>query len=203
MLQIANSRAPARKAAASTVMVSGAAGNAGANGEQAAANMYRPRMDFEHYIEALKKYKELYGNMLVSRFFTVPEGTSEWPEHLQGMKLGCLLREVKRGRSHQNRREELRALGYDLECKGMGRQYMGGAPKYSYEVIKIAFIRYKELHGDMLVPVSFVVPEGTDYPPETWGIHLGRYTQEIRQGAYLKPKRDELEEIGFSFDSQV
>ena len=175
----------------------------GVNGEQA-VNMYRPRMDFEHYIEALKKYKELYGNMLVSRFFTVPEGTTDWPEHLHGMKLGCLLREVKRGRSHQNRREELRALGYDLECKGMGRQYMGGAPKYSYEVIRAAFLRYKEIHGDMLVPVSFKIPDGpTDWPQETWGIHLGRYTQEIRQGAYLKNKKEDLEEIGFAFDSQV
>ena len=209
MLHVTRFRAPPKKpaapAAAAATSVSGLAGIAGANGEQAAAaaNMYRPRLDFDHYIEALKKYKELYGDLLVSRFFIVPEDTTEWPEHLQGMKLGCLLREVKRGRSHQSRKEELKALGYDLECKGMGRQYMGGAPKYSYEVIKTAFIRYKEMNNDMLVPVNYIVPSEPEWPKETWGVHLGRYTQEIRQGSYLKNKKDELEELGFSFDSQV
>ena len=194
-----HTRAPTRKTAAS---VSGAAGNS-----EQVTSAFRPRITFDTYLEALKRYKEVHGHMLVSRFFVVPEGdaegAAEWPAHLQGMKLGCLLREVKRGRSHQSRKEELRALGFDLDCKGMGRNTMGGAPKQTYEFVKGAFLQYKEIHGDLLVPSHFVVPEGPEWPQDLWGVELGQYTQEIRQGVYLKHKKSELEEIGFVFENQV
>ena len=88
----------------------------------------RGRVDFDLYIEALRRYKELFGDVVVSRFFVVP-ATPEWPERLHNLHLGCLLREVKRGKSHVAHRPELAAMGFDFESKGMGRQSMGGNPK--------------------------------------------------------------------------
>ena len=164
----------------------------------------RPRVEFEVYLEAIKKYKEIHGDLNISRFFSVPENSLEWPQHMWGLKLGGLLREVKRGRSHQERKSDLIAIGYDLESKGMGRASLGGSPRYPYEVMMSAFRAYKAIHNHLRVPVSFAIVEGdSQFPEATWGIPLGRYTQEIRQGAYLKNRREELVEMGFAFGSQV
>ena len=66
-----------------------------------------------------------------------------------------------------------------------------------------AFRRYKELHGDLLVPVTFIIPSTADWPEAAWGIPLGRYTQEVRQEVYLKHHRNELTEMGFEYASTM
>jgi hypothetical protein len=164
----------------------------------------RPRVEFDVYLEAIKRYKEVHGDLNISRFFTVPENNLDWPQHMWGLKLGGLLREVKRGRSHQDKKNDLIAIGYDVDSKGMGRASLGGSPRYPYDVMLAAFRAFKAVKKHLKVPVSFTIPVGdTQYPEVTWGIPLGRYTQEIRQGAYLKNRREELIEMGFEFKSQV
>ena len=50
--------------------------------------------------------------------------------------------------------------------------------KYDFGRIKIAFVTYKHLFGDLLVQAKYVVPQDDDaWPKETWGIKLGTYTQ--------------------------
>jgi hypothetical protein len=44
---------------------------------------------------------------------------------------------------------------------------------YGYEKVKAAFLQYKALFGDLLVPDIFVVPVTEDWPEELWGIKLG------------------------------
>ena len=191
--------AAAASSASSTPLVKVKGAGAGAGG-----GPNRPRVEFDVYLEALKRYKEIHGDLFISRFFVVPENTTDWPVHMWGLKLGDLLREVKRGRSHQERKNELASIGYDLDSKGMGRASLGGSPRYPYEVMLSAFRAYKEVYKHLKVPVNFIIPDGDNqYPEATWGIPLGRYTQEIRQGAYLKNRRDELIEMGFAFSSQV
>ena len=46
--------------------------------------------------------------------------------------------------------------------------------RYPFEVIKAAFLAYKEINSDLLVPNKFKVEEGNmGYPKETWGMPLG------------------------------
>ena len=65
--------------------------------------------------------------------------------------------------------------------------------------------RYQELHGDMLVPQRFVVPDQSDlWPQETWRMQLGGLVHDIRKGHTFKcPKqREELLSMGFNFNHQ-
>jgi hypothetical protein len=123
-------------------------------------------------------------------------------DELWGMELGMTLREIKRFRTHAARREELRDIGYDLDTPGMVNGHRKNF-KYSYEHVKAALIKYKEINGDMKVMVKFTVPIGDDaWPRETWGLDLGRYVQLIRGGKAFCKHRFELATLGFAFDSQ-
>jgi hypothetical protein len=44
---------------------------------------------------------------------------------------------------------------------------------YGYDKVKAAFLQYKSLFGDLLVPDIFVVPVTEDWPEELWGMKLG------------------------------
>ena len=69
-------------------------------------------------------------------------------------------------------KHELEEAGFDCnthpELKHTARQ------RYPFEVIKSAFLAYKAIHKDLLVPNKFKVEEGNEaYPKETWGMPLG------------------------------
>ncbi|OQR84817.1 hypothetical protein ACHHYP_12790 [Achlya hypogyna] len=61
---------------------------------------------------------------------------------------------------------------------------------------------YKEMHGDLLVPYRFIVPNGDErWPQETWGMALGNLVHKLRQSSSLgADRRSALEELGFVFD---
>eukprot|EP00596_Hydrurales_sp_CCMP1899_P006115 CAMPEP_0119052184 /NCGR_PEP_ID=MMETSP1177-20130426/73569_1 /TAXON_ID=2985 /ORGANISM="Ochromonas sp, Strain CCMP1899" /LENGTH=217 /DNA_ID=CAMNT_0007031673 /DNA_START=834 /DNA_END=1484 /DNA_ORIENTATION=- len=55
----------------------------------------------------------------------------------------------------------------------------------------------------MLVPQRFVVPvNDIIWPKETWGMKLGTVVSNIRAGTSYVAKREDLESIGFDFNSQ-
>ena len=72
-----------------------------------------------------------------------------------------------------------------------------------WEEAKSALTTYKEVHGDLLVPVAFVVPSSAPWAEETWGMRLGETVSNIRtHGQYLKgedaaERRAWLEQMGF------
>jgi hypothetical protein len=69
-----------------------------------------------------------------------------------------------------------------------------------------ALAAYRDVHGDLNVPKSFVVPPEEPWPEESWGLKLGRVTDAIRsKGTYTRnqPERlQQLEDVGFVFDDQ-
>jgi hypothetical protein len=74
-----------------------------------------------------------------------------------------------------------------------------------WEVAQTVLTVYKEEHGDLLVPVAFVVPSSAPWAEETWGMNLGSIVNTIRSlGVYLsddKPERKKwLDEMGFVWD---
>ena len=52
------------------------------------------------------------------------------------------------------------------------------------EEAKSALTTYKEVHGNMQVPVAFVVPSSGPWAEETWGMRLGKTVSNIRAQDY-------------------
>jgi hypothetical protein len=154
---------------------------------------------WEHRVQsALIVYKEQYGNLLTPSRFVVPS-RSPWAEETWGMNLGQAVLGIRnRGDflrdDKPERKRWLDKMGFcwdDLERR--------------WQLAKIMFVVYKEVHGDLLVPHSFVVPWGAPWAEDAWGAKLGIIVNTIRdQGHYLsddKPERKEwLDKMGFVWD---
>jgi hypothetical protein len=80
---------------------------------------------------------------------------------------------------------------------------MGPLPgEDKFEFKKRILLRYKELHGNILVPRNFIVPWTDNWPEEMWGVKLGYVVHNIRSGADTKVNREELIAVGFIFEKQ-
>jgi hypothetical protein len=66
---------------------------------------------------------------------------------------------------------------------------------------------YKQLHGDLEVPQSSVVPESEEWPEDMWGTKLGEMVSKIRTPDLFvhgsQERRQWLEEAGFRFEAAV
>ena len=140
---------------------------------------------------ALLNYKQLNGDMRVLACFEVPTDSALWPKETWGLKLGTIVRNIRSGDSHADKRDDLLCIGFCFDTV-----------QARYDLAKVALIRYRKLYGDMLVPSKFEVPDKCiNWPQETWGLHLGLIAGSMRRGSYAE-KHAELAEIGFDFDSQ-
>jgi hypothetical protein len=142
---------------------------------------------------ALLQYKDLYGNILVPQSFVVPRNDRNWPKDLWGMNLGSIVHGIRGGSRYAERRQELLKIGFDF---GPQRAL------YGYSLTKTALMHYKTMSGkgDMRVPYNFVVPENDErWPVELWGMKLGVLVNNIKGGNYAD-KRDDLLNMGFSYD---
>ena len=147
---------------------------------------------WENVKRALLAYKSLCRDLLVPVSFVIPKD-ADWPEDLWGMKLGLTVYSIRNKGAYSAYRDELEQMGFDFDVQ---------STCHGWENVKLALLKYKSLRGDLLVPVSFVIPENADWPEDLWCMKLGLTVSSIRnQGAY-STYRDELEEMGFDFDSQ-
>lgn len=146
--------------------------------------------NFSFVRRTLMRYKELHGDMLVPRRFTVPDQTDKWPEDMWSMKLGDVVNNIRRGLSYVDRREELSSIGF---CYA--------AAQSRYKTTKAALLQYRKENGDMLVPRRFIVPRSDEWPEETWNMRLGDVVYNIRRGVNYLDKREDLVNIGFHFES--
>jgi len=89
---------------------------------------------YKRVYDALVKYKELYGDLLVPQPFTVPEDGKEWPEEVQGLRLGARVNAIRSQgtfvKANPARKEELDALGFvweppPVDGKRRGRKRKG------------------------------------------------------------------------------
>ena len=66
-------------------------------------------------------------------------------------------------------------------------------------------LAYKQEHGDLEVPMLFVVPSEAPWPEEAWGVKLGVSVSTIRsQEIHVKDhpeRRAELDALGFRWNS--
>ena len=143
---------------------------------------------------ALLRYKEKYGDLIVSCGFIVPADDVTWPEETWGLKLGVTVSQIRGGRDYRDHRQDLESIGFNYNPQRV---------VYGYASLRSALLRYKEIHGDMLVPYAFIVrADDVTWPEETWGMKLGRSAQRIRSGNIYVKRREELESIGFDYGSE-
>mmetsp|Transcript_36147 Transcript_36147/g.34194 ORF Transcript_36147/g.34194 Transcript_36147/m.34194 type:complete len:282 (-) Transcript_36147:330-1175(-) len=109
------------------------------------------KYEFDFIKIALLKYIEMNNNMLVPRVFIVPVGSIDYPEEVWGMKLGTVVYNIRNDNAYIEHKDELLSTGFDYESQ-----------KFGYYLIKIALLQYQRIHGDMLVPQRFIVPDDTE-----------------------------------------
>lgn len=155
----------------------------------------KAKNSYEIQLAALKRYKELYGDLLVPSRFEVPDNSSSWPLETWNLKLGNVVTNIRAKRTYKDKREELESIGFQFKPANVNI-------KKGYRRARDAFLRYKELNGDMLVQYKFIVPCSPDWPDEMWGMKLGSVANNVRRGSSYFHKRNELEELGFDFNTQ-
>jgi len=74
-----------------------------------------------------------------------------------------------------------------------------------YSFVKESFLAYKKLHGNLLIPVEFVVPldDTATCPPLVGGIKLGEIMHDIRYHDLYKEHKAELLTLGVDFDEDL
>jgi hypothetical protein len=153
------------------------------------------RLNFTYALKkrALMRYKEIYGDMLVPSQFVISINSTEFPKEVWKMKLGFICSHIRCRNDHAEYKDELIAIGFDYTSQ-----------KYSFDQIKIALLRYQELHGNMLVPKMFTIPmDSTDYLEEFHGMNLGDCVCKLRNSNSYADKKEELIALGFDFSSQL
>jgi hypothetical protein len=148
---------------------------------------------FNVIYSALKAYKSVHGNLLVSAKFVVPHGDVRFPLETWGISLGNNVFSIRHSGAYFEHRVKLEELGVNFEIENMNH--------YDFLTqIYPALEAYKAIYGNLLVPYSFIVPEGdVRFPPETWGMKLGFNVNNIRsRGDYLKYK-ERLTALGFVY----
>ena len=72
----------------------------------------------------------------------------------------------------------------------------------AYDLLRRTLLKYKELHGHLLVPSDFVVTHDDSFwPEEMWGFRLGSNVNDIRINNSFNDKREDLQSIGFIFNT--
>jgi virulence-associated protein VapD len=156
---------------------------------------YSPQLNgWENTKLALETYKELHGDLLVPSSFIVPTNDSAWPEEIWDMKLGLSVYSIRNQNSYADYKEELAAMGFNFNSQ---LKYHG------WNNVKTTLNTYKQLHGNLLVTIAYLVPQGDKaWPEELWGIKLGSTVASIRNQDAYKDHREELEAMGFDYGPQ-
>jgi len=160
-------------------------------------------VSFDQIYDALLTYRQEVqpeGSLIVPPNFIVPS-YDPWPEATQGMPLGKKIPSVRTKaylKANPGAIEKLEKIGFEFDGKV-------AANDARFTIVFNALMAYKEIHGDLLVPQPFVVPEGTsDWPEETWGLRLGARVNAIRsQGTFVKnnaTRKKQLDDIGFEWE---
>ena len=66
---------------------------------------------------ALETYKKLHGNLSIPQLFIVPSESADWPGVLSGLKLGCILKNIRIQGSYADHHKELAEMGVKWPLK--------------------------------------------------------------------------------------
>lgn len=148
-------------------------------------------------LDALKCYRALNPTEIrVPYHFIVPQGSSEYPEHLWGMKLGQIVHHMIIHGSYVEQHEKVKELGFSLERALIGFRIIDTID---------ALHCYRALHPiETAIPPTYVVPEGSaDFPKRLWGLKLGETMNRVLNEGMFYGHRIEMKELGFSMRSEL
>mmetsp|Transcript_7310 Transcript_7310/g.21207 ORF Transcript_7310/g.21207 Transcript_7310/m.21207 type:complete len:523 (+) Transcript_7310:258-1826(+) len=158
---------------------------------------------FEDTLRALRAYHEEHSHLALPRRYPVPESSS-YPSAWHGIDLAGTVYTMRWWQLHvknqPSRVSELNRIGFVWERL-----------QPEWNLILESLIIYKALHGNTLVPSTFVVPSDDErWPKACWGISLGNSVYKIRnRGDYLSgrnsnswSRREQLDALGFVWDVQ-
>lgn len=156
-------------------------------------------LTYESAYAVLEIYYNLYGNLVIPRRFIVPKNV-EYPSEWHGVYLGNTVYTMRwwmrHVRQHPVRVAELNKLGFVWDRL-----------QPEWNLVMEALICYVSLHGNLLVPTSFVVPDRDEvWPKATWGIKLGKHVYRMRsrndflRGNKGSTRRRQLDRLGFVWD---
>lgn len=102
----------------------------------------------------------------------------QWPEHLEGMRLGNIVRRIREGslevKHLPERKAQLDAIDFDW---GDPRRFLD----VPFEKAVCAMQAYYIVRGDMFVPFDFIMPDEDPWPSALAGYELGKAVKRIRQ----------------------
>ena len=61
-------------------------------------------------------------------------------------------------------------------------------------------VLYKEVHGDICIPVNYVIPSKSPWPRSLYGWKLGHRISHIRNRGDFSDYREEFDSLGFQWD---
>ncbi|EGZ28284.1 hypothetical protein PHYSODRAFT_467675 [Phytophthora sojae] len=166
---------------------------------------------FELLVPALQAFQRLHGHYAVPLRFTVPSGhhpeAGQWPEELQGMKLGTAISRFLKACASAKKPSKRRGLDeVRMQLQQLGLPDVEDWKRFLWDEVTVPALQtYQSIHGDLLMPVSFTVPEGDEaWPRSTWGYKLGYWTSELRRSKdkLLPYQLDDLEKLDFSWNAR-
>ncbi len=138
----------------------------------------------------------MHGHVKVPRRFVVPEDPS-YPVKARGVSLGRVLREVRFAGTHDAHREQLCALGLDMQTER----------NVSFSKIVTALEAFKAAHGHVDVPLDYVLSVGEEGDKKEMsgsnGLRsagLGKLLQDKLRGKLSKRRTKQLKKLGVVLD---
>jgi hypothetical protein len=107
-----------------------------------------------------------------------PISEVEWPEHLEGMRLGSIVQRVREGslevKHLPERKAQLDAIDFDW---GDPLRFL----EVPFEKAMCAMYAYYLVRGDMFVPADFIMPDEDPWPKALAGYEIGQAVKRIRE----------------------
>jgi hypothetical protein len=156
-------------------------------------------------LECFRTYKQLFGDLKIPSRFIVPS-EDPWPSAGWTVKLGHKVTLIRGTGKFTENQPERRALLDEIGFAWRVRKVPFGVDGVQPGQAILALRFYKQIHGDLEVPPSYVVPNSPPWPLETRGLPLGSKIVILRAKNFLKeyPQYEkELLSIGFEFDVQA
>lgn len=167
---------------------------------------------FSNVIVALKRYEEIYGDMMVPQPFTVPESSGDWPEETWGLRLGARVNAIRSQGTFINANPERRQILDDMgfvwsppenERRKRGRKSKAEKEREDMEAVALATGSPLPSEDEDADADSFASsfdfssitgePDGEESISPTWGFEGGKELQEMVVAA--KEEASQAEEI--------
>lgn len=132
---------------------------------------------------ALHTYREKYGDCIVKHKFKIAENDNTWPETTRGMQLGRVVFNMRYNGKRTTLWEQIVSLGLTTSSVKRPHKTLVNNTHFDNEQQRIdtePFHLFSQIHTQLSIPHSFVIPSTTEWPQQYHGLQLGRLAQDIR-----------------------